>query len=65
MCYGLGMMPNIFLIQSVIPDAQTQMSVSEIGSNGLDTQQAAQQQTHLDSFHQYCPLYNIGTKLFS
>ena len=33
MCYGLGIMPIIFLIRSVIPDAQTKMSVSEIGSN--------------------------------
>ena len=34
MCYGLGMMPGIFLIRSVISDPQTKMPVSKIGSNG-------------------------------
>ena len=31
--------------------SQTKMSVSEIGSNCKHIQQAARQQTHLDSFH--------------
>ena len=34
MAYGLGMMIIIFFIWSVITDAQTKMSVSEIGFSG-------------------------------
>ena len=49
-----------FLYMSVIPDAQTKMSVSEISSNGKHIQQTDRQQTHLDSFHPCCPLHKIG-----
>ena len=42
------MIPVILLyIWSVIPDAQTKMSVSEIASNSKPIQQAARQQTIL------------------
>ena len=51
------MMPIILFIDTVCPDAHTKPFVSEIGSNDKDTQQAAQQQTHLGYFHPCCSLY--------
>ena len=51
MGYGLGMTSIIFCIWSVIPDAQTKTSVSEISSN---------KHIHQVARHPCCPLHKIG-----
>ena len=57
MGYGLGMIPDIFVIWSGIPDAQTKMSVSEKRSIVKRYTGGCTASVRLCSFHPCCPLY--------